>query len=337
MIEIHRYVIHELEKEATSTQVNEKLSENLAIINDFTIGLVEKMHIAFKEDTSTKNAKFADTNESPFQNTLKHYIDNEYIPNDFLKFSTDSLTDLQTRIKGESLSVGGFYVFADYSISDKRYILVGLLRKEDGFDTEFKDGVFVVKGIKNLNINKLAMGFRFNLDIYLNRTIDDRNYLALITTGKKISNYFKNWVSAKGVINSDENTDLFIKLIKGIKIIPERFENKQSFWNALYSFVEESSKFIKLDIVSSYFFEDKFFLVSEAGERGIIIDNEFSCDMNKLKFLVEIRVKADEIDLRIPRNKISKNDISIENGSVTIHSSGFAKEILKELNSIQND
>ncbi|WP_188765597.1 nucleoid-associated protein [Emticicia aquatilis] len=338
MIEIHHYVIHELEKQATSMDVNEKLSQGLAEINGFAFALVEKMHVAFKEDSSTKNTKFTDTNESPFQNTLKSYLQNECTSDDFLKFSKDSLIDLKNRIKGESLSVGGFYVFADYKFNEKKYILVGLLRKEDGFDTEFKNGVFVVKGIKNLNINKLAMGFRFNVDIYDNQIDDDRNYIALITTGKTISKYFRDWVSAKGLINNDANTKAFIEIITSIKKeeIPKRFNSKIEFWTSLYTFIEESDKYVKLEIVSAMYFDDKFFLISFANEKGIVIDNEFSCDMNRLKSLIEIRVKADGIDLKIPRNKINNEDISIDNGSVTIHSQEFAEEILQELILFQN-
>ena len=331
MIEIHRYVIHELEKKAKTVITKLKLSESLAEIDEFSELLLLKIHESFKEDSSTKHSKFKENESTVFSNTVINYINNEYKEELFLKFASDSLIDLESDLKKENFSAGGFFVYADYTIQSKRYIVVTLIRKTDGFDTEIINNVIRIKSVKNLNINKLAMGFRLNLDIFLNQVNDERHYLAIISNSKDVSEYFKGWVAASGVINSDSNTNSFIKIIKGIEI-PNKYSSKQDFWAAIHEFVTiGKEKIIKLKVIGAHFFADDYTLIAYADQEKISIDSEFTYNENKLKELIQIKVNADGINLTIRMNRIESSDIDKERGIVIIQSIEFAEKLLEQL------
>lgn len=324
MIKLHNYVIHEIEKKAKSSEVKLKLSKTLAEVNENTETFVLKIHEAFKDDHTTKNAKFEQTEESVFQNQVLNYIDNHFDSNDFLDFSKKSLVSLEAEMKKEILSSGGYFIFADYSIGNKRYITIALLRKKDGFDAEFINDVFVVKVAQNINLEKLGLASRINLDIYLNRQNDNRQYISLITSGREVSDYFKKWVSAKGVINSDNNTASLIRIIKSLET-PKIYARKKEFWNAVYSFITSSAnKTVNLFVLAEYFYKDVNKLVDYAEDSGIVIDTEFYYSLAKLKDFIEIKVKTEGIQLTIDIDKISKDDIQVDSGFIIIRSTDLA-------------
>lgn len=330
MLQIHRYVIHELDKKAKTVITDLKLSEAIAEIDEFSESLILKLHESFKEDSSTKYSKFEENDSNVFRNGILNYVKSDFDETLFLPFTKDSMKDLESDLKKESLSAGGLFVYADYTFLNTRYILVTLVRKTDGFDTEIVNNVIRVKSIKNLNVNKLAMGFRLNLDIYLNKNLDIRQYIAIISNSKDVSEYFKNWIAAHGVINSETNTNSFIKIIKGIDK-PDNFTTKQNFWQSIYEFVTVG-KTIKLKLIGEHFFSNELALITYAEKENIIIDNEFTFSSTAIKALIEIKVNIDGIHLIIKRDKIDTNDIDIETGNVTLHSFEFATRLLKEIN-----
>jgi nucleoid-associated protein len=295
MILIHRYVIHELEKQARTVTTNLKLSQNIAEIDEFSELLILKLHDSFKEDSSTKHAKFESTDSNVFKKGILGYIENGYNENTFLKFASDSMKDLETDLKKQSLAAGGFFVYADYTYQNKRYIIVTLIRKTDGFDTETVNNVIRVKSIKNLNVNKLAMGFRFNLDIYTNKDTDLRHYLAIISNSKDVSEYFKKWVSA----------DDFVTV--------------------------GSENLIKLKLIGGYFFKDEYALIAYADQEVISIDHEFVYNEAILKTLIEIKVNTDGINLTIRRSKIKPTHIDLQGGLVIIHSMDLALKLSEQI------
>ncbi|RZL00114.1 MAG: hypothetical protein EOO89_30670, partial [Pedobacter sp.] len=77
---------------------------------------------------------------------------------------------------------------------------------------------FKIDETENINIEKLAMGFRINCGLYLDNN-DTRNYLALIShQGDDLSRYFITWVNADHVIDSRVNTRQLIGVIKEIGV-----------------------------------------------------------------------------------------------------------------------
>src|SRR5690606_39609116 len=99
--------------------------------------------------------------------------------------------------------------------------------------TEYK-----LYGAENINIEKIAMAARLNYNIF-NQSETDRKYLAIITTQSdgEVSEYFKEWVLAAGLIKNVVNTDRLMKIIKTISLPLDEDGNEISrsdFQRAVY-------------------------------------------------------------------------------------------------------
>ncbi len=93
---------------------------------------------------------------------------------------------------------------------------VVILRKRQGFNFLRVNNIYKVASTENLNIDKLAMGFRLNFNIFSSAK-NERNYIALITNQQDtLSDYFIKWVAISDFLSNDKNTLEFNKIIKSI-------------------------------------------------------------------------------------------------------------------------
>lgn len=330
-----RYVIHELVKEARSTEAYTKVSTRLGEVDEFAKTLVEQIHDSFSHSTSLKNTDFADRNDSTFKINFERY----YEANDdrsFYDFSLLSIRKLENDIQNENLAKGGFYLYADYEVNGNRFVTVVLLRKRDGLNVELIDGVFRPNTAENLNIDKLAMGFRFNSTIFDNED-DERYYIALIATqSDKVSNYFKDWVAVAEMFSDKANTNSFLSIVNQIPIPLDGNGNatmrRDEFRSEVHAFVKASRRNVNLKTLGLAFFgengENEF--ISFASERDIQIDNEFKGNINILRRLVSIDAKVDGIELKVKFEKLNSNDVDINDNSIVIRNSELIAQVIRQ-------
>lgn len=338
MIRIHRYVIHELVKKARMTTASAVFSNSLGNPDEISKRLVEETYMSFNNNPGLKNTGFVDRNDKVFKNDLLQYL-SSFSDQDFYDFTVNSLTELESEIIKEPLATGGFYLFADYEVDSKRFILVVLLRKKDGLNLKRINNVYVVDPTENLNIDKIAMGFRLNLNIYQSDN-DDRNYLALVTHQKdKISDYFKDWVVAGDIIGNDKNTRSLINIVKRIPI-PQNEDgteayDRESFQKEVYNFIDSHpKKIVNLSNLSAHFYgeENSERVIDYANANSIIIDNEFKRSSSVIKGLITIRAKADGIDLKVDYDKLNENEVDVQDDMIIIRVPEILNQV-KEQNS----
>lgn len=342
MLTVNRFVIHELKKEKNNDNTELICSISLGIIDEFSKKLIEQIHKSFKDDPNTKHANFANTGEKVFKNQIELYLEDPQEVS-FYEFSQKSLIQLRETIKQEPFAVGGYYIFADYVFEGKPFISVVLLRKKDGLNTVTKNGVISVLSTQNLNIDKLGMGFRLNIGLYKNKN-SDKYYIALIAQAQdKLSKYFKEWVAAGGVIDSQKNTKQLVTIIKTISLPRERNEEdvleetgkerytRDEFKVACYDYLKEN-KIVKIQNLSEYFYGDKFYITLFANEMGYIIDQEFKVSMPILKELIEIKAKTDGISITIALDRLNENEVDVQEDKIIIRSLDLVKQINEQAN-----
>lgn len=343
-IKINKYIIHLLEKEAKKTETTLDFSNDVMESDEFSIALMTEIHKAITESSSLKNTHFKDNESNNFTNSLIDYLSTDG-EDDFFTFSK-SLEDLKAKIENESFATGGYYLFVDYFVDGKRFIGVILLRKKSGINITKVGNTYKLKTSENINIDKIAMAARLNLEIYSD-TEDKRNYLALITTQQNgvVSKYFREWVLAAGYIKNTLNTANLVMIIKSIDLpIDEdgnkRYNNHNEFKKAVYEYAKSrANRVVNLKDMGRHFYGDdkELTFLNFAVDNNIILDPEFVRDSAKWKTLVTIRARVEGVELNVDYNKINKDDVVIEENRIVINSKTLVNQINKQYQLVNGD
>ena len=333
-MQVNRIIIHELVKEAHSTDVDYKSSSNLIEVNEGINKLVEHVHIAF-DQSITKYSKFdkANTENAVYKN-INRYLNIHNNDDQFIHFSKASLSDLAVLIKREPFATGGFYLFVDYTENGYSYIAIIIVRNKDAFNIQWNGNDFNVDETENINIEKLAMGFRINCGLYSDES-NGRNYLALIShQGDDLSRYFTIWVNAAHVIDSRTNTRQLIGVIKEIGA-PEGYYEPDDFERDIYDWIDAVRKanknVVDIDALSEAFFGNRMFIRDYAQEKlGKEIDPTFNVNSNELKKLIRYKASTKGLSVSIDIEKFRDGTVTMENGIVTIEDIKIFNELTNQ-------
>ena len=336
-ITITNYTIHYIEKETKKTiPAVIEYSNQLLAIDEFSVKLVAEIHKSITDSPSLKNTRFRDNETNIFTNSFNDYLSSSN-EEDFFTFSK-SLEDLKTRIEKEPFATGGYYLFVDYKIINKRFISVVLLRKKSGINIVKVGNVFKVDSSENINIDKVAMAFRLNYEIYLEND-PNRNYLAIISTQSDgdVSGYFRDWVSAGGLIKNDKNTANFVAIIKSIDIPKDDEGNdmftRNLFQKAVFDSVNlRKDKTVNLKDLSKQFYgqENGNKFMNYGTENKLILDPEFRRDSKRWRGLTTIKAHIPGIEIIVDYDKINSLEFSAIGETVIIKSKKLVDQINKQ-------
>ena len=341
MFVLNRVVIHEVKREDRNTNVSLDLSNALANLTEDTVlgTLVERINETFGTTPSLKNSKFDPDADTVFSTLLKEYIAHESDLN-FLNFSLRAIEKLKELIQQEPWATGGFYCFADYVDNGRRCVAVILLRRKDSFNFTKSGGTFKAQGGETVNYDKIAMGFRLNVQMYLDEQ-DQRNYIALIASQQEqLSSYFKAWVSVTGIISKENNTRALVQLVRQLPI-PQleagesAYPSQDAFHKAIYDFVEDShQKKVSLTAIAIHFYGDgeEQKLLNIADEQTIIIDNEFIRDAKVWKRVIAVRAQIPGVKVFIDHDKINTGIVSLLDEQIVIRSRSLVDQIRNQQN-----
>ncbi len=211
-------------------------------------------------------------------------------------------------------------------------LAVFILRNTDGFIPKNESNHFVLNGVTHLEINKLAMGMRINLDIYNDDENEDikKRYVSLIRGTTDISKYFDNWIGIKDArMESVDATSLM--QIDGHIDLPDGVENREELRRKIGEFASNSSNnIVNLAALSSSVFGSDTCLAEYCNANEIDIDDEFKISKANIKKFYNIIANTDGIKLSFSRDKIN-DSISISGSDVIIKSRSLAKEIKSQI------
>ncbi|MFL9845584.1 nucleoid-associated protein [Flavobacterium rhizosphaerae] len=328
------YIIHFINKESGKTSAQIDFSKKIDGDNEFSKTLAREVHVATNSSVSLKNTNFRNDNENSFKKRLDEYLATHQ-KEEFYDFSK-TLEQLKEKMEKESFAVGGYFLFIDYEFQNKRFLSVVLLRKKKGLNITKVDDTYILNNIENINIDKIAMAVRLNYNIYLN-PLDDRNYLALITTQQNgiISAYFREWVNTGDFIKNDKNTDSLVRIIKGIPVPQDDegndlYKSSADFQKAVFEYARpRKNKLINLRDMGVHFFgegnENKF--LDYATKNDMTIDPEFKRDSSIWRTLVTIRARIEGVELNVDYDKINDDEVFIGESQIIIKS----KELISQM------
>lgn len=338
-MQVNRIIIHELVKLGNSSDVEYKSSSNLITIDNGITKLIEHVHSSF-DQSITKYSKFdvSNTTNAVYSNIDK-YLKIENDDKRFITFSKTSLSELAVLIKREPFATGGFYVFVDYIENGVNFISIIIVRNKDAFNIQWNGSDFKIDETENINIEKLAMGFRINCGLYLDEN-DTRNYLALIShQGDDLSKYFTTWVNADHVIDSRMNTRQLIGVIKEIGA-PENYQHPDDFERDVYEWIESFRKanknIVNIDMLSEVFYSSKMYIRDYAQNNlNIEIDPSFNVSAYELKKLVRFKATAKGISVSIDIERFNSGEVRLEDGMLIIKDNKIFNELTNQRNELQ--
>ncbi|WP_288882979.1 nucleoid-associated protein [Pedobacter panaciterrae] len=331
-MQVHKLVIHQLEKEAKVKGIKEyNSSEALMALNPGIDRMYELIHESFEND-KTRHCKFKleEVSNSVLLNT-NHYLEDDDF---FLKYTKASLDNLASRIENVLFASGGYYLFADYTVNQKRFMSIILVRNKEGFVIAFNDRKknFDFNDTKNINTDKLAMGYRLNVNLYLNRETDpDRNYMALLTNqGDDLSDYFLEWVNASEAVNGKIQTGILINAIKQLGS-DDPDEGEADFQGRVYDLIMSYRKgnkgSINIDNISEVIYGQKRRIrdyIELSLERDI--DPDIRPDGSILKKLIQIKAQVKGINVTFDVSKLG-NEVDYDGGVLIIRNENLVNQI----------
>jgi len=333
-MQVKRIIIHELIKVAHSSEVEYKSSSNLIALNEGINKLVEHVHTAF-DQSITKYSKFdiSKTTNAVYSNIDK-YLKEEENDDQFIRFSKASLGELAILIEREPFATGGYYLFIDYLDNGHNYIAIIIVRNKDAFNIRWNGRDFNVDETENVNIEKLAMGFKINCGLYLDNH-DTRNYLSLIShQGDDLSRYFTIWVNAAYVIDSRTNTRQLIGVLKEIGA-PEGYENPDDFQRDIYDWIDGVRKanknVVNIDTLSEVFYGNRMFIRDYAQQRlNKEIDPTFNVNGNELKKLIRFKATSKGLSVSIDIERFVNGDVKLQDGLLIINDRKVYNELVNQ-------
>ena len=152
-----------------------------------------------------------------------------------------------------------------------------------------------------------------------------------------MSEYFKEWVLAAGLIKNSVNTENMIKIVKTIDLPVDDEGNelfgRGEFHRAVFEYVNNrKDKRINLFEIGEVFYgaEQKTALRDFADANGITIDSEFKRDAPKWKSLISIKASVPGININVDYDKFGQNGVEIKADKVIINSKELAASMQRQ-------
>lgn len=191
---VKKIVFHHIVKELKDTPVL-KCSDKLLPINATVIEFVEKLIKNYSSKNPTQGTFKEDKMNYPFQSKADEYVKND----DFLKFTQDSMTILESKIN-ISTTTGGYVVFVHYEEKKVDFLITAMLDKSAQFTVD--DENLDIAKLMTLDVEKLARANRLNFNRW---KANDVLYLSFIKGTRDVSKYFIDFIGSTDITSAKEN------------------------------------------------------------------------------------------------------------------------------------
>ncbi len=333
-MKLNKLIVHEIKKvEGQTKEATVESSDELLPINTESIEFIEELNKRYRNLRQT-NGKFKDGKEEKFPLHFSEFIKD---PTDlsFVEFSKKTIKNLQDKIIESAPAKGGYIVFADYQ-ETQRMIGVFLIRNKKGNKLEKKANqkTFAINEAVHIDFEHLAMACRINHNLY---STNQSSFLTFINRINIDSQFFIRWICADQLINNVEDTRNLLKVLKAIEL-PKTEDGKEmdrgDFINEVYKEIKNTPKGENTDLkqIGLKFYDDENKLTDYAQDAEVVLNHSFKADNSILRYYVNIKAKADKIDLVFPQAYLDSEKIKInkEQNLILIESAELVDIINRE-------
>jgi nucleoid-associated protein len=298
-MKLHQVIIHELQKQGGKTGAKLRSSNGLMdATNEEVINLITELNNRYKNRNEYYGV-FDESNKTRFHDEFSTFFDDR-TDDSFISFSKNVSNDLKEKVDTVAPAKGGYLIFASYT-EQRDFIGVFLIRDTQGVILKRSSSVraFDIGKVEHIDFEKMAMACRINLKSFSTKA---ERYLSFINRkSDSISKYFTSWISSTDTETNEQDTLHLYKILKAVDP-PQDDTGKQYerevFMDTVYRYVNSlPEKQVNLRELGKTYFGDEGFLVNYAHENDIPINTEFKGHSKVLKRFIQIRAKADNIEL----------------------------------------
>lgn len=336
VLSLHRLIVHELEKDAEASESQLFLAEEVQPLEERALQLIDRLNGAFMGKLEILQGYLSSPEDALFPAHFQDLLDNGLSESAFVTFSHETMRALQVALQGVIGAKGGYLAYADYSYFDHRYIGIFLVRNAEGIVFQKAEAAtrFLLEAITYLNIDKLAMACRIQIDSYQQGGSRCVEMIKHAKSQKSISDYFVNWIGLDQVESSKQLTSTFLDVVNHLPL-PMDEESGQpisegEFREKVMNFALESPRqMIQVEQFDKTFYGSQQPTKSYLEENEINLEDSFRFDENTLRKFYNGRVFADGIALTFNRTHIQQRQIEIEGDSVVIRSEALVEKLLE--------
>ena len=329
---LDRLIIHQvIRKPAPAGGFDLVISNRPVDLDTKAVNFVSELHNRYR-GIKQSNGDFR-TTDNPFFTQFKEYHHRKDEAS-FVQFTQKTMPELSQAMAGTAAK-GGYLVFADYTDAD-RFLGVFLIRNRQGnkLEKESHATTFKINETEHIDFEHLAMACRIDIERYARGAAP---YLTFINTRGADSEFFTTWVGVGPLINNTEDTQNLLKILKALPPPPGE-DNKTmepaALLNKVYTHIKNGPRGAQVDLqeIGRTFYQDEQALTNYAEQHHLALDHVFRPDNAVLRKFVNIKVKADGIDLNFPQTFLDDKTIELqpEQGRVIINSKALLTAIESE-------
>lgn len=331
---LHHIAIHELVKTTDSSEATLLLSEALLAKDEKAEQLVQRLHQTLAKKNDILQAYLGTPEDGLFPAYYTILEEQGFEADAFLQFTKDSMQALQLTLQGVMGAKGGYIVFSYYSLNERPFINISLLRDVDGlvFSNE-ETTQFTLHATTYLEIDRLAMA----CSIHIGSSASGRTEVELIKhakTQKDISAYFLNWLSIEETIDSKEMTSNFLEAVSALPlpIDEETGEemDKGEFREQVAEFAMKSpSKTINIPAFEETFYSDKGQPIQEYFEENEMdVNQEFRFDRGAVREYEFHKLKGQGLYFGCKHAFLLSGKVSVQHDQIIIDDEDLAAQLM---------
>lgn len=332
-MEIKNIIIHGLDKKQYSRDIKPIISNStLDKKSEIVIDFCKELKLSFKNDIKVSSAVFDDN--SQFKEDIEKYNNND---NSFSNFTKDSLAKMEKELGKKPTSTGGKFVFLELYDPNKMFFIF-MIRDTKGEQIKYsKDKKrFELNEVEYADTSNLAMAVRINRKIF--ESGDEKNYLSFTygsTKQNEVSDYFSDWIGAKGLLKSVDyakSLKTAINMIGDIKEGDYQGSASEKLQSVITNASSEGENKVNIYILSEMLYgENNRNLLRETLENASLnFTQTFILNSKSKNLFRTINVKSRDLKLNFPRSYIEDEIIVVDESGVKINDENLAQKILND-------
>jgi len=329
---VRRMIVHQIVRNDAAAGGTQLIQSDRCVENNAkAVNFVTELNLRYRTIKQSNGQFRADNN--PFFTGFDNYRQ-AGSDNGFVEFTRQVMPTLQTAMAGTAAK-GGYLVFADYN-ELYPYIGLFLIRNRQGsvLNKGQQDTTFAISETEHIDFEHLAMACRINMQRYLEGITP---YITFINTRSVDSVFFQEWIGVTDMVNNKVDTQNLYNILRSLP--PPMGENNEPmestvFLNRVYTDIKNAPRGAEVDLqdIGRRYYNDENMLTQYAEEQGISLNYVFTPDNSVLRKFVNIKVKADNIDLNFPQSYLDDERIILQadQGRIVINSPDLIAAIQAE-------
>jgi nucleoid-associated protein len=330
---IHQVIIHELQKQGGKTGAKLRSSKGIMdCTNEEVINLITELNNRYKNRNENYGI-FDQQNPTRFHNEFQKYTSDK-TDLAFTEFTKQVSSDLREKVDSVAPAKGGYLIFANYS-DHRDFIGVFLVRDTNGtiLTRNAQVQTFSIGKVEHIDFEKMAMACRINLKLFDSSA---GRYLSFINKkSDTISKYFTSWISTTDTESNEQDTLYLYKILKSLE--PPKDEHgvildRDLFLDSVYRHISSTpEKQINIRDLGLIYYKDENVILNYAEQNEISINTEFKGHSSALKRFIQIRAKADNIELAFQHNQYKSIVRIVNDTQIIIESTSLVDKIKQQI------